>query len=87
MDNWIWHTERVPVPSPPGSPRFLGSPLLVELVKMILAASILAGFVSLTALSLVWVERKVAAHVQQRLAPMRVGPARLFQTLATASSC
>ena len=49
---------------------------------MAIVAAILAGFVSLLALALVWVERKVAAHVQQRLGPMRVGPHGLLQTLA-----
>jgi NADH-quinone oxidoreductase subunit H len=81
-DNWIWHTERIPPAVTAWLTGLLGSPLLVDLVKMVLVAAILGGFITLAALSLVWIERKVAAHVQQRLGPMRVGPHGLLQTLA-----
>jgi NADH-quinone oxidoreductase subunit H len=82
VEHWLWRTDRIPPAITAWLAGLLGEPLLVELLKMIGVAAVLAGFVSLTALSLVWVERKVAAHVQQRLGPMRVGPHGLFQTLA-----
>jgi hypothetical protein len=49
MDNWLWHTERIPPAVTAWSPT-AREPLLVELVE-ILVASILAGFVSLAALA------------------------------------
>jgi len=82
MDNWIWRTEKIPPAVTAWLTGLLGNPLLVDLAKMAVVAALLAGFVSALALALVWIERKVAAHVQQRLGPMRVGPHGLLQTLA-----
>jgi NADH-quinone oxidoreductase subunit H len=62
--------------------RWLGEPVLVELVKMVAVAGLLAGFVSVMAMVLIYVERKVAGHMQQRLGPTRVGPYGLLQTVA-----
>ena len=42
----------------------------------------LVAFASLTAMFLVWIERKVAGHIQLRLGPMRTGPYGLLQTAA-----
>src|SRR5512133_1011305 len=81
-DSWIWRTERVPAGVTAWLQQLLGNAMLVDLAKMVMVAAILVGFVSLLALALVWIERKVAAHVQQRLGPMRVGPHGLLQTLA-----
>jgi NADH-quinone oxidoreductase subunit H len=43
---------------------------------------IVLGFSQLNALFLVWLERKVAGHIQLRPGPMEVGPHGLLQTIA-----
>jgi len=60
----------------------LPEPWLVDAAKIVLAAIALAGFASVLAMILVYVERKVAGHFQQRLGPMRVGPHGIFQPIA-----
>jgi len=82
IDHWIWRTEKIPPAVTAWLTGLLGEGPLVDLAKMALVAAILGGFISGMALALVWIERKVAAHVQQRLGPMRVGPHGLLQTLA-----
>lgn len=49
---------------------------------MVAGLIIVLGFSQLNALFLVWLERKVAGHIQLRPGPMEVGPHGLLQTIA-----
>lgn len=49
---------------------------------MVLGLVVVLGFIQVNALFLVWLERKVAGHMQLRIGPDEVGPFGLLQTLA-----
>lgn len=53
-----------------------------DLFRVVAGLIIVLGFSQLNALFLVWLERKVAGHIQLRPGPMEVGPHGLLQTIA-----
>ncbi len=55
-----------------------------QIIRLIIAAIAVVGFVTVNALFLIWWERKVSADIQLRLGPMVVGPHGLLQSIADA---
>lgn len=53
-----------------------------EIIRLLFFMGGVIAFIALNAAYLVWVERKVAAHIQRRVGPKDVGPYGLLQPLA-----
>jgi len=52
------------------------------LVRLAVGTAVIMGFLTFNVLFLIWLERKVAGHIQRRLGPMEVGPHGALQTVA-----
>src|SRR5512134_271271 len=59
----------------------MGSVMGSDWVRIVLGLVIALAFSQLNALFLVWLERKVAGHIQLRPGPKEVGPFGLLQTI------
>ncbi|NLB88688.1 MAG: NADH-quinone oxidoreductase subunit NuoH [Syntrophomonadaceae bacterium] len=55
-----------------------------EFIMLIVKFACIAGIIVVNIMILIWLERKIAGFIQQRLGPNRLGPFGVFQTVADA---
>lgn len=57
---------------------------ILGFIWMLIVGLIVLGFIAGSAMFLIWMERKVSAHIQSRFGPMRVGWHGILQSIADA---
>lgn len=57
---------------------------ILDIIVLLLIGVAVLGFIAASAMFLIWWERKVSAHIQSRLGPMRVGWHGALQSIADA---